>query len=298
MQEDYTNRTAGEAGDKSGTRPLAIQLEKLDQQRNGDFRPGAFVKLTQALRTTGFLQALPAEDVKNLLFLLTFITPNGDCHATVIQLADTMQVSQAKVRARMQRLEKFQWQGSPVVLFLPSETGLDRYSLAPHIVKIEQAPPAISPEAEQPRIRAAGREAVIAYSREHYAHPRAEVERMIAEQNGWELPEAMADDPVSQAKWQLTNLGVTKDQAEFLVGSYDLERIERQLQWLPYRNAKSRAGFLVAAIEHDYEEPFVLRIQRATESAETGSDGAVINHLASDPTESHDVPTDLSSGSE
>jgi len=134
MHEGYSSDAALQTANEREAPPLIIQLEHLDQKRNGDFRPGAFVKLTPALRTSGFLQALAAEDVKNLLFLLTFITPNGDCYATVIQLADTMQVSQMKVRARMQRLEKFLWHGIPVVVFLPSESGLDRYSLAPHII--------------------------------------------------------------------------------------------------------------------------------------------------------------------
>jgi len=268
MLEDHTHLTDVNSGDEHDPRPLTIYLERLYQTKSGYFRPGAFVKLTKGLRTSGFLQALPAEDVKNLLFLLTFITPNGDCHATTLQLADVMQVSQAKVKARMQRLEKLLWQGQPVVHYLPSETGLDRYSLAPHVVRVEEAPAVAFPETQSPPIHAAGREAVINHSREHYAHPRADVERLIAEQMGWQEPEGA--DPIAHVKWRLSRLGVSPEQVEFLVTNFDVERIQRQLDWLPYRNARKPAHFIIAAVEHDYEEPIDLRFQRLT----TGADEA------------------------
>ncbi len=259
--EDSTYNTTS---DESLTRPFTIALQRLDQTQNGNFRPGAFVKLTSSLRTSGFLQALPAEDVKNLLFLLSFVTPNGDCQPTVMQLADAMQVSQTKVRARMQRLERFQWQGKPVVIFLSRESGLDGYTIGSHVVAVQEEPPTPPAEMQPPAIQTAGREAVIAYSREHYARPRAEVERTIAENMGWELPEGAVDEATADTRRRLLGVGVTKDQADFLLGSYDLERIQRQLEWLPYRNAKNPAGFIVAAIEDDYEEPFALRIRRTT----------------------------------
>jgi hypothetical protein len=275
VSEDYSTTTP----EISQTRPITIALERLDETKNGDFRPGAFVKLTSDFRTCGFLASLPAEDVKNLLFLLTFLTPNGDIQPTVDQLAEAMQVSQAKVRSRMQRLERFRWQDKPSVVLLQSETGLDRYTIAPHLIMVQEAPSQALETA--PPIQAAGREAIIAYSREHYARPRAEVERLIAEQNGWELPEGSVDEETADARRRLLSVGVTKDQADFLLGSFEVERIQRQLEWLPYRNARNPASLLVAAIEHDYEEPFDLRLQHLTNGAEgvqtpdeTGADTA------------------------
>lgn len=262
--ESETNHTESD----SDTRPLTIALERLDQTKNGYWRPGAFLKLTSRLRTSGLLQALPSEELKNLLFLLTFLSPNGDCQATVLQLADAMQVSQAKVRSRMQRLEKFVWRERPVVTYLPRASGLDSYALAPHLVSVQPAAvPAL--EAVTPSIHAAPREQVIAYSRARYARPRAEVERMIAEQNGWELPEETADeeaadDESAQVRRRLRSLGVSRQQVDFLVANFSVDRIQNQLDWLPYRNARRPAHFIVAAIEGDYEEPFDSRMSKLT----------------------------------
>ena len=103
---------------------------------------------------------------------------------------------------------------------------------------------------------------MIAYSRERYARPRAEVERMIAEQNGWALPEDGADDATAQVRRRLLSLGVSKEQVSLLMDSFDLERIQRQLDWLPYRNARIPSHFIVAAIQGDYEEPFDSRMRK------------------------------------
>lgn len=269
MNEEHTNDTAL---DESQARPLTIALERLDQTKNGYWRPNAFVKLTGSLRTSGFLYSLPPDEVKNLLFLLTFISPNGDCQPTLGQLADAMHVSQAKVRSRMQRLEKFLWRDKPVVHFLSRESGLDGYALATHMVSVQEVEGTPPPGAETQPIIAAPREAVIAYSRKRYARPRAEVERMIAEQNGWELPEDAVDEATAQVRRRLLSLGVSKEQVVFLIDTFDVERIQNQLDWLPYRNARKPAHFIVAAIEDDYEEPFDSRMRKLTTNMQESQD--------------------------
>jgi hypothetical protein len=58
---------------------------------------------------------------------------------------------------------------------------------------------------------------------------------------------------------RLENTGLTREQAEKLLMTYNRERIEQQLSWLPYRKAKNPAGYLLAAIEGHYREPLALR---------------------------------------
>lgn len=53
---------------------------------------------------------------------------------------------------------------------------------------------------------------------------------------------------------QLMQLGVSDVQVRRLL-SFDLDLVERQLDWLPYRSARKRSSLIVAAIEHDYEAP-------------------------------------------
>jgi hypothetical protein len=255
-------------------KPFVIELLRLEVTPSGSFRPDSAVQVTKNLRTSGLLLALPPEEVKTLLWMLTFTTPNGDCVPSVIECAHAMGVSEGKARERLDRLVAFRWQGQPLAFAMPAENGLDRYAPSPHIVAFIERPPtlAYSPTALQPI--AAGREAVLAYSRARYSRPRADVEAMIAQQMGWE-EEAPPEDPTARAIWEvrqvLRAMGVTKDQAENLFARYPLERIERQMAWLPYRNAKNPLGFLLAAIEGDYEIPLTLRQEVQKESSPNSS---------------------------
>ena len=287
-----TNSSAPPLPETSPEPPIVIELCQTDKTRSGYFRPQARLKLTPALRTSGLLLALPGEDLKNFLFLLSFVNPNGDCMPTVTELATAMRVSGMKARTRMRRLADFRWQGESLACFLSRGSGLDAYAPNPKLIAYEHTVERV-PEPPLPPIKAAGREAVIAYSRARYAHPRAEVERLIAEQNGWPLPEdnaagheaapsavkseaesqnthLAAKTPVaatappqeserSKVRRQLRGLGLSGEHADDLLSKYDLLRIQRQLQWLPYRQTRNRAGFLIAAVADNYEAPLALR---------------------------------------
>ena len=81
---------------------------------------------------------------------------------------------------------------------------------------------------------------------------------------GWGPPAFEGDDPAvvegkRQAFTAMTNLGMPKDQALDLLARFDLGEIERQVSWLPQRNAKNPARFLAAAIEGSYEPPLGVR---------------------------------------
>jgi len=109
---------------------------------------------------------------------------------------------------------------------------------------------------------------------------------MIAEQMGWAPPTtptqpAKSSEPTAspatnvvsnqqvshnrqpdvgdELKRQLFVLGVDQDRVDSLLVRFDRGRIEQQLVWLPYRDARNPAAFLVAAIEHDYEPPLALQ---------------------------------------
>jgi hypothetical protein len=255
--------------------PFVVVLEQLDRKANGTFRPGAFLKVTPTLRTAGLLRALPAEDLKSLLFLLSFLTPNGECQPSVLELSEAMGVSEGAAKLRMQRLEGFLWRGKPILLRLERETGLAAFTLAPGVISTyEQMPES---DHTQPGLQQTGnREAVIAYSRDTYATPRAEVERQIALQMGWEEREEPATPEEAEKaliRRRLLAIGVEKEKATDLLLRFDIDQIRRQLSWLPYRQAKSPARYLVAAIEGDYQAPSALR-QHQGEVAKGQNDGA------------------------
>ncbi len=220
--------------------------------------------LTRSLRLSGFLLALSPEDLKLILMLLTFVTANGHCAAPLPQLASALHLSFAKTRTRMKRILALRWLGQPLVLSYQPPGGLETFVFAPGFLPLYEEQ-RISPP---PLYRPAGRQTVIEYSRSTYARPRAEVERQIAQLNEWKLSGDEADSPQpvepedpekTATRRELLNVGLQLEQANELLKQFDLIRIRRQLMWLPYRTARNRAGYLLAAIKDDYAAPIHLR---------------------------------------
>ncbi|MDF2441466.1 MAG: hypothetical protein JWN98_2450 [Abditibacteriota bacterium] len=250
--------------------PFTIFIEHRDKSQ-GHWRPAAFVRLTASLRTSGFLLALPPDEMKTFLLLLTFVTPNGDCRPTVSQLATALRLSEAKTRVRLERLLEVRWQEQPIVL--PHHPGncLKAFTLMPGLLPVQEEKGTAAPPA--PLYRAAPREAVIEHSRRTYGRPRAEVERQIEEQMGYKRPPETASDtvagmpapaedshdPKARLRRDLLAVGLLPQQADELITHYDEVRIRRQLMWLPHRFVRNRAGFLLAAIKDDYAAPAAAR---------------------------------------
>lgn len=261
--------------------PLSIVLERHDAKSNGDFRPAASVRFGPELRTGGLLGAATPEDLKTLLWVLSFVTPNGACAPTLMRLAHAMSVSPGKAQVRLERLSRPLWQGQPLLLSTGSGPQL-AFSPSPAIVSTREEPPenVLSPPAPAP----VSRETTLALSRERYARPRAEVEREIARLNAWPEPPFEFDlshqdeeipfhyRPSTDVKErgivkdQLLRVGLNEEQADDLLRRFDTLRIRRQLSWLHYHpRVRNRTGFLIAAIEDNYEAPASLRFKKPVE---------------------------------
>lgn len=99
---------------------------------------------------------------------------------------------------------------------------------------------------------------VIAHSRAAYAAPRQEVERVVMGKLG-HAPEELPGTPEG-AVWRRRHvLRFAPEDIRAMVRAHGVERIARQLDWLPEREAKDPARYLVAALEGDYPEPSRLR---------------------------------------
>jgi len=252
--------------------PFVIEHRQEDRGEGGTFRPSARLVLTDRVRTSGLWRALTPEDAKTLVFLLSFITPNGWCRPTLPELADAMGTSCPKAKGRLDRLVQGRWQGQPLAELLARPDGLDAYLPGRRLVDHEEIAKPEPPQAAP--LRTPGREAVVAYSRARYAKTREEVERQIGEMMGWAPPDFAGEDPAvaagkRQAFKAMTDVGMPKEQALDLLARFDLGDVERQISWLPQRNAKNPARFLAAAIEGNYDRPLALRRQ-AAEEAGTG----------------------------
>ena len=271
-QTNQTNLTDLTDHDDTPERAPFVIEHRQEDRTGAAFRPSARLLLTDRVRTSGLWRTLTPEDAKTLVFLLTFITPNGWCRPTLPELAEAMGTSQPKAKGRLDRLVQARWQGQPLAELLARPDGLDAYlpgrRLVDHEEITEPEPPQAAP------LRTPGREAVVAYSRARYAKTREEVERQIGEMMGWGPPAFAGDDPaVAEGKRRafqaMTDAGMAKEQALDLLGRFDLGAVERQIAWLPRRGAKSPARFLAAAIEGGYDRP--LNLRRSAE--ETGTNG-------------------------
>ena len=245
--------------------PFSILIAHHDTARAGYWRPQALVGLNKSLRTSGFLLALAPEDLKCFLLLLTFVSANGHCTASLSQLAGALHLSIGKTRERLKRLEAVRWLEQPLIFSHQAGSGLETYTLTPGLLPVVEESVAV-PTA--PVLKGVPREVVIERSRSKYARPRAEVEAEIARLNGWQLPDEATAPPRKEptttepldphqasARRELLRAGLLPEQADDLLARFDLVRIERQLMWLPYRNVRKPAGFLLAAIKDDYAAP-------------------------------------------
>jgi hypothetical protein len=234
-------------------KPFLVEHLHLNETPVG-FTPVARLIVTPTLRTSGLLRALTDEAARSLLLLLTFLTPNGHIQPTVSEIADVLGVSERKARERLHRLVAVRWYGEPVAIELPRETGMDAFALSPSILTHVEPPQEDGDVVTLPIPPASSREEVIAHSRAAYGTPRAEAERLVAEQLGIP-PGEMEDTPEGEARRQMYAYGVPRDVIERLITNYPLDRIRRQIEWLPQRNAKSPGRFLIAAIENAYVAP-------------------------------------------
>jgi hypothetical protein len=258
------------------THPFILAHTHQDTTRGGYFRPSASVIVTPALRTSGLLRALPSEEVKTLLMLLTYVTPNGLFLATAPQMEEALRLAPMKLSGRLRRLLAFSWQGEPILRETIRDTGLRYYTPSAFLLTTHQPAPQEAEAPMLPPVFPAGREAVVEHSRQAYTHPRADVERQIAELNGWVMPPATSEtassrfeepSPFADLRRRLTRFGLSLEQAEEVLANHPEEEIRRQLDWMPYRNARRPGPFLLAAIENRYAEPLALRRRRLFEDA-------------------------------
>jgi len=238
-------------------KPFLVEIRQERPERNGSFVPASSLKVTESFRTSGLLQALEPDDLKSLIYLLTFLTPEGHCTVSSPILASGMQLSTNQAKARMHRLAKRRFMENAIITEVAHQNGLFTYSLHPRWIAYEHL--AVSPPHPTSPLQAAPRSVVIAHSRQQYARPRAEVEQMIAEQLGHDTTETEEE---KKLRIRLENAGLNSQQAKDTIAAHPADAIAQQLDWLPHRNAKNPAGYLLAAIEGRYQEPKAIRNQR------------------------------------
>lgn len=237
--------------------------------RGTRFQPEARLYLNESLRTSGLLASLPDREVRNLLWLLTYLNPSGQIFAPLPLLSRDMGLSEREIRKQLLALATFHWRGAPLARHL-QESAMERFTLGSQLLgeeTLDTSLPLPLPEA-LPRAMAS-REAIVEMSREKYGRPRLEVEKIVLEQLGYH-PEESSETPEGEVRRGLRAVGVERDQIDALLEEFGVEACHRQVRWLPLRGAKSPGRYVVAAIQENYGPPRGLRAVeiQASEPAE------------------------------
>jgi hypothetical protein len=245
-----------------------------EQETGGNFVPAARLLIMPALRTSGLLSSLSDEAVRTLVALLTFLTSNGRIAPTVGEVAEALGLSESKARERIDRLCSVTFEAAPLAHRITHDSGLETVHLSRAVLAEREAAvgdrDSLDISAPIPNLER--REAIIAYSRAAHARPRAEVEAEIAVFYGFHSEEA-ADTPAGQARRRLIAVGVPREEINLLIEQHPVQDILNQLDWLPMREARNPARFVVAAIQNRYEPPPRVRLERVL-GADSTTDGA------------------------
>lgn len=222
--------------------PLLMQ-----HSRQGTYLQHVLV-LTPQLRTSGLLATLTEKQLQVLVALLTFQSASGTIQASASAIAEVLGQHQDTVLVTLSQLEKTLWQDTSVVYTVQGQYHPSKQLVAP------QAIPDAPPEPPRPKWPMASREQVVQHSRATYGRPIEEVEREISRQLAPVGLESLGESE-REAALLLIREGVPTDQAKLVVASVLPEEIRQQIAWLPYRQAKNPARYLVAACLDHYAPP-------------------------------------------
>jgi hypothetical protein len=173
-----------------------------------------------AARRVGLLALLPAEAWHTLSALLSFTRRDGGRSFTLDQLAIALGQSREQAQERLEQLTQLEWKGEPLARLEHDPTGeVVGVQLTP-LDCLDRIEPAVEPVTAPDRL-------------------------LEPSPTGTAPPLAPA----------LEKVGLDTDQIESLLQRFPAERIRRQLDWLPHRQARNPAALLIRAIEQDWSAP-------------------------------------------
>jgi len=171
------------------------------------------------IRRAGLLAALSPQAWHTLCALLSFTSREGTRHFTLEQLALALGAPRDVAQTQLTMLTEITWQGGPLLRLERSAAG--------EVAGAQLAPLELL---EQIVLTATTATAV---------------------DSPIEIPPTAAASLTDA----LATAGLNPGQIERLVDRYSPGRIQRQLTWLPARQARNPAALLVRAIEGDWEAP-------------------------------------------
>lgn len=205
-------------------------------------------------RREGFLALLTPPAWHTLCAVLSFTTREGRRVFSLDQLAATLGASRDEARRRLTLLSEEQWHGAPLLTLHQAPDGeIQGALLLPvELFALVQPPPpgAVSAAvASGPSTAPAPAAANPAAANPAAATPTAAASDEAA-------PAEPAPDGVpNPLPPALARVGLNSFQIDWLLRTYPVSRIQRQLHWLPAREAHNPPALLIRAIEQDWEAP-------------------------------------------
>jgi hypothetical protein len=173
-----------------------------------------------AARRAGLLSLLPADAWHTLAALLSFTCRDGGRSFTLEQLAIALGQSPAAAGQRLAQLTEIEWQGQPLARL--------EYDPAGAVVGVQLAPIECLDRIAPP----------------HESGPTPA-----------DPGESATAGPALDLATDLERAGLDAEQIQSLLQRFPAERIRRQLDWLPRRQARNPAALLIRAIEQDWSAP-------------------------------------------
>ena len=254
-----------------------------------------WVRIDRGARTSGLLAFLSSEDLQTLVALLTFADESGRCELSARTLGQAVNLSEKQAQKRLKRLCETVWHGKPLLVrengremgrFLPTGyqiPAVEGLKIVPNnalaVSKRDGGGPSDHGSTEGSAVQEADapplpvEEADIRKRRSTSGTPGTDIEgipptnthitgsscvganNINKEHTIEDRDRAIDVERRKQILRELLRCGVSGSIASELLDKYPMDRIARQLELLPYRNAKEPAAMLIKAIKEDWTAP-------------------------------------------
>ena len=166
-------------------------------------------------RREGFLAQVPPEAWHTLSAVLSFTTHDGRRVFSLDQLAATLGTGRDEARHRLHALAALEWHNAPL---LAPQQAADGELVGALLLPIELL-------------------------------------TLVQPAPGLEEESASPPPASSSLREALARVGLNSFQVDWLLRTYSAGRIQRQLDWLPAREAHNPPALLIRAIEQDWDAP-------------------------------------------
>lgn len=180
-----------------------------------------------AARRQGFLALVRPEDWHTLGAVLSFTCRDGRRRFTLDQLALALTVPRDEAGRRLAALARAEWRGQPLAV------------------------PATGPDGEVTGAEVAPVELLLSVRDEAADAARTPGNAGSGYDNGG----GSGGSGGNALQQELERIGLHPEQARRLLELFPEARVRRQVEWLPRREARNPAAFLIKAVENDWAEP-------------------------------------------